>query len=120
MRAGQSGMRDQIRMMLKTAIVVVVCIHLGLLSRIFKAEREQMHVCGLLAVHGASVDGLRQELVHSVGGLVVHRRVTLLQRPLELLRHFALWTQITTYCQLLTKTHLKHRQDTLIGRRSQG
>lgn len=49
-----------------------------------------MHVCGLLAMHGARVDGLGQVLVDAVGGLVVHRRVALLQGPFELLCHIFL------------------------------
>lgn len=70
--------------------------YLSFLSLVFKAEREQMHVGGLLAMHGARVYGLRQELVDAVGGLVVYGRMTLFQRPLELLGHFVLWKRYSS------------------------
>lgn len=50
-----------------------------------------MYVSSLLPVHGARVDRLREILVHAVRGLVVHRRMTLFQRSLKLLRHFILY-----------------------------
>jgi hypothetical protein len=83
-------------------------IYLRFLSTILKAKREQVDVGGLLAVHGARVNGLRQVLVDAVRGLVVHRRVALFQRPFELLRHFILWTFIgkVNAHALVTSSHL--------------
>lgn len=64
--------------------------HLGLLFGVLEAKGQQMDVRRLLPVHGARVDGLRKVLVDAVRRLVIHRRVTLFQRPLKFLRHFIL------------------------------
>lgn len=64
--------------------------HLDLFVRVLEAQRQQVDVGRLLPMHGARVDGLREVFVDAVRRLVVHRRVTLFQRPLKFLRHFIL------------------------------
>lgn len=47
--------------------------YLCFLCRIFETERKQVDMRRFLAMHGACVDRLRQELVDAIRRLVVHR-----------------------------------------------
>lgn len=49
----------------------------------------------LLSIHAPRLDRLAQVLVDSVAGLVVDARMSLLERPLELVRHLVLIDIIT-------------------------
>lgn len=89
--------------------------YLSFLISVLEAKCQKMYMRGFLPVHGPRVDRLRQELVHAVGGLVVHRRVTLFPQPLGLLRHFILYrhTPQFTYTSPLhhkrRESHLRER-----------
>lgn len=61
------------------------------LVRFAETQREAIDVNGFLAIDTARLDGLREEFVDSIGGLVVDAGVAFLEGPLELFGHLVLW-----------------------------
>lgn len=60
------------------------------LVRFAEAQREAIDVDRFLAIDAARLDGLREEFVDSIGGLVVDAGVAFLEGPLELFGHLVL------------------------------
>lgn len=70
---------------------IEILVIFALLIALPKAQRQTIHMLRLVAVHGACIDRLREESIHSIRRLMMCRhRVTLAERTLKLVRDLRL------------------------------